>query len=295
MPGTVVGLKDLHYALLLTDTTGGVTYDTPVAVVGAIQANINPNPKLETLFADDGPMEIASILGEIELELIASDFDTDTQAVLLGHTVVGGVMTRGASDIAPWVAIGFRSLKSNGAYRYVWLHKGKFSVPEMKHETKGDEVNFQTPTLAARFVKRDHDEAWIKQADTDHPDYVAETGTNWFLAVEGAPDITAPTATILPLDGAIDVAITANVVWTFSEAIYASDVGSSNFFLIKASDGTLVAADLSINGLHTIVTLNPTGSLGNSTAYIAVATSNVKDLAGNHLAQNKVTDFTTIA
>ena len=50
-----IGLRDVHYALLKTDdvTSGQATYDTPVHVVGAISANVNPNTSSATLFADD--------------------------------------------------------------------------------------------------------------------------------------------------------------------------------------------------------------------------------------------------
>jgi hypothetical protein len=57
-----------------------------------------------------------------------------------------------SNDVPPWVAIGFRTLKSNGTYRYVWLYKGKFVDPEEKSETKGDSVNFQTDTIKGNFV-----------------------------------------------------------------------------------------------------------------------------------------------
>ena len=294
MAGTIIGLKELHYALLTADTDAALTYDVPVSVVGAVQANINPNPSMETLFADDGPMDTAATLGQIELDIIASDFPIEVQAALLGHSVVGGVMIRKSTDVAPWVAIGFKSLKSNGYYRYVWLLKGKFQVPEQSHETKGDRVNFQTPTLKGIFVRRDYDDAWQKQTDEDYVDYVPATGTNWFLAVEGSPDTTPPTVVVSPVDTATDVAISAAVTWTFNEAIIASAATGANFFLMKA-DGTAVVGTLTINALHTIVTFTPTSNLANATAYIAICTTNVTDLAGNALAANSVSNFTTIA
>jgi len=183
MPGVIIGLKDLHYALLQQDDENGVVYSAPVRIAGAVQANINPNASLETLFADDGPMETSASMGKIELELIAADFPLEVQAILLGHTVSGGVLKRKASDVPPWVAIGFKSLKSNGKYRFVWLLKGKFNQPEQNHETKGDTVNFQTPTLNGSFVKRDFDDEWIHQTDEDMTNYVDSIGSGWFDAV----------------------------------------------------------------------------------------------------------------
>jgi len=185
MDGVVIGLKELHYALLTTDTEATILYATPVKIAGAIQANINPNAANETLFADDGPMETASSLGQIELELIAADIPLDIQAALLGHTISAkGVLRRSAGDIPPWVAIGFQTLKSNGKYRFVWLLKGKFTQPERKHETRGDKVNFQTPTIKGNFVKRDHDDDWILETDEDTTGYTESIGTGWFTQVD---------------------------------------------------------------------------------------------------------------
>lgn len=291
--GTIIGLRDLHYAILVEDTSTAVSYETPVKIAGAVQANINPNPSMETLFADDGPSETAATLGQIELEIVAKDFPIEVQAALLGHSVVGGVMIRKSTDVPPWVAIGFKSLKSNGFYRYVWLLKGKFQVPEQNHETKGDRVNFQTPTLRGVFVRRDFDDAWQKQTDEDYVDYVPAIGTNWFLDVQGSPDVTPPTVVVSPADGDTGVAVGANITWTFNEPIKASLVTAANFMVIKAADGTVVPGTLSINGQHTIVTFDPTNNLEASAPYIAICTTNVTDVAGNALAATSVTNFTT--
>ena len=178
-----IGLKDVHYAMLLTDpVTGTPTYGSPVSMAGAITASINANSSAETLFADDGPSDTASTLGEIELELNMADLTLEVQAALLGHTLVNGILKRKSSDTPPWLAIGFRSLKSNGAYRYIWLNKGKFAVPEEEYNTKGDSIEFTTPKVSGKFVKRDNDDEWKRETDEDvggfNPSYV----TTWFLS-----------------------------------------------------------------------------------------------------------------
>jgi phi13 family phage major tail protein len=178
--GVKVGLSSLYYATLTSDASGGVVYGTPTIITGIITANINPNSVMETLFADDGPLEVATQLGNIEFELNVADIPLNIQAILLGHSIAAGIMERVASDTPPWVAIGFKALKSNGNYRYVWLYKGKFRQPELNHDTKDDSVNFQTLTIVGHFVKRDYDDKWLKQADEDESGYQAATGTNWF-------------------------------------------------------------------------------------------------------------------
>lgn len=176
-----IGLRDVYYSVLKTDPVGGTpTYDTPVHVAGAMTANINPNTSSATLFADDGPADTAATLGEITLELGMRDLDMATQAALLGHTVgADGVLIRKGEDVSPYVAVGFRTLKSDGTYRYYWLAKGKFQVPSEDLTTKGDSIEFQTPTITGSFVKRDSDGEWQRQADSS--DTTAATAiTNWF-------------------------------------------------------------------------------------------------------------------
>lgn len=294
MPGVLVGLKDLYYALLEKDDSTGVAYGTPVRIAGAIQANINPNPSVGTLFADDGPMETAATMGQIELSLVAADIPLDVQAVLLGHTMGGAILKRKASSTPPWVAIGFRSLKSNGKYRYTWLLKGKFSEPEQNHETRGDSVNFQTPTITGNFVKRDFDDEWIHQTDEDLPDYVPSIGQGWFTAVGGdVADTTPPTVqSSNPIDGATGVATSIAPLVTFSEALATSSVNSDTVFLLDAND-VYISGTISLSSDRKTVTFTPASSLAATTAYRLILTTGIRDLAGNKLASPYVLNFTT--
>jgi phi13 family phage major tail protein len=178
---TQIGLSSLYYALLTADTNANATYSTPVHIPGVITANINANASQDTLFADDGPMETATSIGKIDLELDLADLPFDVQSVLLGHTLdANGILLRKSNDVPPWAAIGFKSLKTSGSYRYVWLLKGKFLIPDLTHETKADKITFQKPKFKGSFVKRDFDDGWIRQADEDATGYTATIGTNWF-------------------------------------------------------------------------------------------------------------------
>jgi len=185
--GTKVGLKDLYYALLTTDASDGAVYATPVRITGAIVANINPNATSGSLFADDGPLDSTSQLGQIEIQLDVADIPLALQGILLGSdAVASGILFNKATDVPPWLAIGFRSIKSNGSYRYYWMVKGKFRVMEDNSETKDDSINWQTASIMGQFVKRDYDEVWRKMADEDEATYV-DVGDTWFTDGPDAP------------------------------------------------------------------------------------------------------------
>jgi hypothetical protein len=106
-------------------------------------------------------------------------------------------------------------------------------------------------------------------------------------------DVTAPTVTVTPADNATGVVATANVVWLFSEAIQDATVTNANFFVMKASDGTEVTGTLTLSGDKKTVTFAHGTAFAAATAYIATATKDVKDVAGNSLAANNIVNFTT--
>ncbi|MFT9848517.1 major tail protein [Aneurinibacillus sp. REN35] len=188
MAGVRVGLKDLHYALLTKDDATGVTYSAPKKIIGAITANVSPTTNTETLYADDGPSDVATALGEITVELNVKDLPLETQAELLGHTLGSdGVLLKNADDQAPYVAIGFRSKKSNGKDRFVWLFKGKFQPNEEEYQTREDSPSFQTPTIEGTFVKREFDGNWQAIGDEDATGFTAATAQAWFTKVYETP------------------------------------------------------------------------------------------------------------
>jgi phi13 family phage major tail protein len=180
--GVRVGLRDLHYAILQQDDETGVTYSQPKLMSKAIQATINPTTNSQTLYADDGPSDVATALGEISVSLQVRDLPNDVLKEILGHTIdQNGVLIKKSTDVAPYVAIGFRSVKSNGKYRYVWLYKGKFRPQQDEYQTKQEQPAFQTPTIEGTFIRRDFDNAW--QAVGDEDDAAFTKGDIWFDAV----------------------------------------------------------------------------------------------------------------
>lgn len=174
-------LRNIHYALLTSDTAEGVSYEKPEPLVGAISASISPTTNQEKLWADDGVFDIASQLGDITLELELAALPMKAQAILLGHKYEKGVMVQNASDEAPYVAIGFMSQPQPNQFRCVWLYKGKFQLVEDEYSTSNDSPAWRQPKLTGTFVQRDYDGNWQISADTSDPEF---TGVDsWFNEV----------------------------------------------------------------------------------------------------------------
>lgn len=191
---TRIGCDNLVYAALTADDgTVAPSYGAVKEAPGVMSLNINPNASQETLFYDDGPGESATTLGNIEVEIQKNELTTENKADLLGHTIdAKGALIYGSNDTPPWVAIGYRTLKSNGKYRYVWLYKGKFLEPEDNSETKGDSINFQSETISGQFVKLEmaykigskEIQPWKYEIDAEHADADEALIGSWFGDVQ---------------------------------------------------------------------------------------------------------------
>lgn len=185
-----IGCDNLHYALLTTDTNAELTYAKPVAMPGVMTIGITPNTDSQTAFYDDGPGEVATSLGAIEVSIEKNALSAQEKSVLLGHQLdSNGAVIYGAEDVPPFVALGFRNLRTDGTYRYVWLYKGKFQEPEDSSATKGDSIEFQNESITASFVKVN--KTYTVGAKTVRPwkSEIFESGTNtatcnkWFTNV----------------------------------------------------------------------------------------------------------------
>lgn len=177
------GLKNFFYAVMSDDALdGSTTYETPKRLGAGISLNETPTTSMNTLYADNGPAETASSNGPTTVEIGVKDLTPEVSADLLGQSIdADGALIRGREDKAPYVALGFQLTGESENDAFVWLYKGKFSRPSTSGSTKGESVEFSTPTISATFIGRDSDgkeRASVVQNDTN-----AAITDAWFNAV----------------------------------------------------------------------------------------------------------------
>ena len=302
---TRIGCDNLVYAIQTTEdtATAAPVYATPKAAPGVMSININPNASQDTLFADDGPMETATTLGKIDVEIKKNELTTENKADLLGHTIDSdGGLVYGDSDVPPFVAIGFRSLKSNGNYRYVWLYKGKFVDPEDQNETKGDSINFQADTIKGQFVKLNYPATvgskkvrmWKYELDGDNPEASKSAMSSWFDAVKmpsAAGSKAAERArTLAP---ALTAAFSAGSVNGSTKATITGEAGPGNHFAYAVADAKQNTPNVGdvVSGATTYVPGNNiTGvTAGKSVAVYELTTANeVVKFAAHTLIKDEI-------
>lgn len=175
-----IGLRDLYRAPITTGSDGKETYGTPVKMAKAISAELTVEAAEAILYADDGADEVVKEFVKGEIKLGVNDLLPADLAALLGQTQDSdNVVYASGDDEAPYFAIGFRARKAGGTYKYIWLYKVKFSVPDETYNTKGDGIEFSTPEIVGQFVKRD-DGLWKAEHVSEPSNDVAKA---WFTAV----------------------------------------------------------------------------------------------------------------
>ncbi|MFR6102053.1 MAG: major tail protein [Christensenellales bacterium] len=177
---STVGLKNVVIAPLTEDTDTSHTYGELQLVTGAIEATITPdNTDPDIQYADDIEFDVLYPDPELTFSTSMADVPLAIQEMIFGNQIDdNGVLVRTASDRPPYFAVGFKSEKSDGAFRYVWLYKVRAKPMTESYKTKeGKTITRQNGSVEWTAIKRTHDGRY--QA-------VADEGQNGFDASKAA-------------------------------------------------------------------------------------------------------------
>lgn len=182
-----MGLKDIHIALLSEDTSSGSTYETPEKLERAISAKLSPKSNTENIYSDDTVEDVIAAFEGIDVEIEVNQLSLASRAKLQGSKVVKGVLIENKNDVAPTIALGFKSKKTNGKYRYVWLLKGKFELTTDEYDTEGEKADPKSAKLSGTFYPRDFDGNYRFIVDEDETGVDASIISGWFTDVPDEP------------------------------------------------------------------------------------------------------------
>jgi phi13 family phage major tail protein len=291
-----IGLDNLYVAEVLADSAAAYTPDTPQWLAPAAEASQEPSTSFAIQYADDQPYDVATAEGETKISLKITGLDLETLALITGKVfddTTGRMYDNGG--VAPFMALGFRSKKSNGSYRYYWFLKGKFDMPKEAVATLADRPDPKTLDLSFTAIRTiyvfdlgDINDT-VKRVIGDD-DTAAFDDTGWFTQVQ-EPGVATPSALTLsssvPNDGDSGVSKTANQTLTFNNALPADAI--NHIVLIAATNAVVEASTITLDATKKIVTIDPTGTLAGTTGYII--TYAVTDIYGSTL--KGAVNFTT--
>lgn len=169
-----IGLNNFKYSVL--DATE--KYNGAKSLGKAVDCKVTIENYTAELYADDTLAESDYTFKKGTVTLTIDEDDDTVFAELLGHKVDTETkeMVRKDTDVAPYVGVGRILTKVvNGAYKYKveFLPKVKFSEPAQEEQTKGDSIEFKTPTIEGTVTKL-ADGTWSKtKTFTDKNEAVA--------------------------------------------------------------------------------------------------------------------------
>ncbi len=188
---STIGLKNVVIAPLTADTETEHTYGTVQAMAGAIEASVTPdNTDPDIMYADDIEFDTLYADPQLTFKLKMADIPLAIQEMLFANVIDdNGVLIRTAQDKPPYFAVGFKSEKSNGKFRFVWLFKVRAKPLTENFATKeGDTVTRQNPEVEFTAIKRTHDGRYQAVADEGENGFTAEKGAA-FLSTVYEPSI----------------------------------------------------------------------------------------------------------
>lgn len=184
-----IGLDKLFYAKITEDEDGDETYATPVPLAKAMIAELSVELAEATLYADDGAAEIVKEFQSGTLALGVADIGSAVAEDLTGAKIDSNkVLVSASEDGGDPVAVGFRAKKANGKYRYFWLYRVKFGIPATNLTTKGESIEFSTPTIEGTVLRRNKvdgkgNHPWKAEVSEDDTGVSASTISGWYTNV----------------------------------------------------------------------------------------------------------------
>lgn len=199
-----VGVDLLYVAPILSDSDAGTIYGVPVRFEGLNNIGYDPSTQSAVYDADDGTYVSFSADGETTVTIKVADVTPENRAWILGiNRTESGVLEEGINDAAPEVAIGFRSQKSDGSYRFTWISKAKFQKGSESYATKStSSLTFQDTELTAKALNRIKDGLKRRQIDSNDPSTdmtLKELTEGWFANPDFKPTASAPPVPIADL------------------------------------------------------------------------------------------------
>lgn len=181
----VIGMRDLVYAKVVSDTAAGTVYGEVKQLQGVQGLSFAPNSNQQQTYGDDGTFCIVSANGDADGEVEVNTIPPEMEVDWFGRTRdANGAVVMSSDDQTSDIALGFRARKSNGADKLVWLYKVTPSSPEVAYKTKeGSNVTIQTRKIKFKATQRASDKNMKIAIDSDETGLAASVVTNWTKAV----------------------------------------------------------------------------------------------------------------
>ena len=173
------GISKCYYAVATDDGAGVLTYETPVALPGAVSLSLEAQGDTNTFYADNIAYFTSSAnngyQGDLELALLPDSFRTD----VLGETLDAqkGFYIEKANVPTVEFALLFQFEGDENATRHC-MYRCTASRPATNGSTKEESIEPQTESITITAMPRINDEVVKARCPQSASAYA-----NWFTAV----------------------------------------------------------------------------------------------------------------
>ena len=153
------------------NTAGTVSYENPTDVGDAMSAQLDLKFAEGRLYAESKLAEYIKLATGGTISLAVKYIKKAAQAMLYGCTTDTSKenIKFSAKDVANYVGVGFYAPdKVDGVTKYtcVWVPKALFGPPSMAYQTKGENIQFNTPTTTGEFLADDSENELLLETET---------------------------------------------------------------------------------------------------------------------------------
>ena len=154
-----VGLLYAVAAPIQTEADGqAITYGKGQVIGGMMTAEISYTRNSNPLYADDRVMEEDNSITGGTIKMGVDDVNDDARVMMLGDVKEGDAgeeVYHETGESAPYVGTGYirvRRKDSKTNYIAYWVHKAIFGIGTESAKTKGQNIEWQTPTLEGSIM-----------------------------------------------------------------------------------------------------------------------------------------------
>lgn len=154
-----VGLLYAVAAPIQTEADGqAITYGKGQVIGGMMTAEISYTRNSNPLYADDRVMEEDNSITGGTIKMGVDDVNDDARVMMLGDVKEGDAgeeVYHETGESAPYVGTGYiRVRRKDNKTNYIayWVHKAIFDIGTESAKTKGQNIEWQTPTLEGSIM-----------------------------------------------------------------------------------------------------------------------------------------------
>ena len=161
----------------------------------AINTSVTPVYNSASLFADNAQQEEVNEFKNATVELGVDSLPIKAGELLFGHEITeDGEETSNTDDSGSYVGYGFNTAEMNSGvkrYRACFLPKVKFQEGAESYTTKGDSIQFSTPTISG-VATGNNNKDWRKKSKYFDSE---EECDEWILEKMGLSEVTQEPST----------------------------------------------------------------------------------------------------